>query len=100
MEGNQSPTREGGVKPLRNMETTLTAGFPFRFRLVLFTERFPRCRDLFPKAAYASSRNIWVDWKPLARIATLSFSRAVLWICETRLSLTPSTPPICFMVRS
>ena len=37
---------------------------------------------------------------PPSRNALPSFSSAVLWICDTRLSFTPSSLPIGFIVRS
>lgn len=40
------------------------------------------------------------DVMPLSCKTAAIFSSAALWICETRLSLMPSMPPISFMVSS
>ena len=45
-------------------------------------------------------QNASAEWIPSDSRATAIFLRAVLWIWEMRLSLTPSMSPISFMVMS
>ena len=52
------------------------------------------------ETAGRSPQKALTEWMPSNSNAAAIFRSAVLWICEMRLSLTPSTSPISFMVRS
>lgn len=65
----------------------------------------PRCPPSWPCARDRALRTrhrqkARAEVMPLCWSAAAIFSRADLWICDTRLSLIPNSPPISFMVSS